>query len=919
MKQVVHVISHTHWDREWYLPFQSYRMMLVDNIDRVMGILETDSAFRAFHLDGQTVVLEDYLAIRPQNRERLQKLIQSGRILIGPFYLLNDQWLVSGEAIIRNLLLGRAICRDFGVEPMKVGYVADNFGHNSQVPQILAGFGLDNAILGRGITPHSVNGKSEFIWEGADGTRVLTHIMAGWYNSAYNFQDNPVQAVEYARKVHALLSGFASAPVMMGMDGCDHIFAKSWVPRMLAEANRALGEGIEFRHSTMREFMEALKASVPSDLTVYKGELREEFHATIVQGTFSARPEIKARNNRSQIWLERYAEPLSVMNWINGGAYDADFLWHAWRHLLQNHPHDSICGCSVNQIYKDMTQRFDAVDDIARNLSARGLQQIAVSLKPVAHESVQKGILLYNPCGSKHEGALRIKLLYPLNEMTGHAEPENLEKLTKEKPPFEPFELIDSTGRKIRCQIISRREGGRVRSLSPYNLPDQRKAVEFDLALEDVRIPALGHELLQWKYVEPVKQVAIGAPPFEDRPLRVPHVSDEAHVMDNEFLRVEINGDGTLNLTHKETGRRLERTHYYENGGEAGQSYDYFKPKRDEIFTTLGIPASIRMTINGPVLAEYVLRQDFPVPRRKDGDGRSQELAVITLETTLSLARGQRYLAVKSRVINPDAMDFRLRVMIPTDLRNAADHDAETTFDIPRRAIKIPEQARLHSGCWHMKSFVSVSDGKEGVAILNRSLAEYHVENTQRKEIGLTLLRATSTVFGAMWGTEGVDVETFGQGEYEHEYAICLHRGDWTGAGLLPLADSYQAQVFHGLFPKAVMRGDLPHGYSLIDAGDKRLRLTSLKRTEEGDGVIVRIANFSPETVTAEIRLGRTPTALATVRLDETEPWELSPAKSVKLTWNPKQIITLRAQFADVPPHGGKPGNTYPFTQQFLV
>ncbi|MDZ4743186.1 MAG: glycoside hydrolase family 38 C-terminal domain-containing protein [Verrucomicrobiota bacterium] len=919
MKQTIHIISHTHWDREWYLPFQSYRMMLVDNIDRAMDILENDPAFRAFHLDAQTVVLEDYLAIRPQNRERLEKLIQAGRILVGPFYLLNDQWLVSGEAIIRNLLLGRAICVAFGGKPMPVGYVADNFGHNSQVPQLLAGFGLDNAVLGRGITPDSVNGKSEFIWEGADGTRVLTHIMAGWYNSAYNFQDDPVQALEYAKKVHSVLGKFASGSEMMGMDGCDHIFAKHWLPRMIDEVNKHLGDTVQFKHSTMPEFIEALKKTVPADLTLYKGELREEFFATIVQGTFSAHPEIKSRNNQAQRWMERYAEPLSVMSWMNGGCYDADFLWHAWRNLLQNHPHDSICGCSVNQVHKDMLQRFDAVDDIAGNLSTRGLQQIAVNLEPVSADGVQKGLLLYNPGGSKFEGSLRVKFLYPLNEMIGHAEPENLAKMTKEIFPFEPFELIDSTGRRVKYQIISRRDGGRRRSTSPYMLPDQRKAIEFELALEDVGIPALGHELILWKYVEPVKQVAIGAPPFEDRPLRVAHVSDEVNVMENKLLRVEINPDGTLNLLQKDTGFRLEKIHYYENGGEAGQSYDYFKSKRDVIYTTVGTPAIISLTINGPVYAEYHVRQEFRVPRRKDGDGRSTDLSTITLDTWFSLAQGQRYVSVKTRITNPEAMDFRLRVMIPTDLKDALEHDSETTFDISRRLIKIPENARMHSGCWHFKSFMSVTDGKRSVSVLNRSLAEYHVENTPRKEIGLTLLRATEAVFGAMWGTEGVDIDRFGTGVYEHEYAICPHRGDWKEAAILPLADSYQAPAFYGVFPKSLMKGNLPHGYSLADVADNRLRITSLKKEENGDAVIIRIANFSADTVDAELLLGQVPEQLARVRLDETDPEQIAPAKSVKLSWKPKQIITLRAKFSNLPVSGGDHGHTFPFTQDFLV
>ena len=142
----IHLISHTHWDREWYRTFQQFRMKLVELVDSLLEILETDPDFKHFNFDGQTIVLEDYLEIKPQNEERLKKQIQDGRIAVGPWYILFDEFLVSVEATVRNLILGHRIAKEFR-KMMNVDYIPDPFGHISQMPQILRGFGIDNIIL----------------------------------------------------------------------------------------------------------------------------------------------------------------------------------------------------------------------------------------------------------------------------------------------------------------------------------------------------------------------------------------------------------------------------------------------------------------------------------------------------------------------------------------------------------------------------------------------------------------------------------------------------------------------------------------------------------------------------------------------------------------------------------------------------
>ncbi|PIP13836.1 MAG: alpha-mannosidase, partial [bacterium (Candidatus Stahlbacteria) CG23_combo_of_CG06-09_8_20_14_all_40_9] len=167
-KYVIHIVSHTHWDREWYLPYETMRLRLVDMMDTLLGIMDSDSDYRYFTLDGQTVVLEDYLEIRPEMREKLRNYIKDGRILVGPWYTLPDEFLVSGEALVRNLLLGHRIASDFG-RVIETGYLPDMFGHISQLPQILCGFGISTAVLWRGVGGE----EAEYILQGPDGSEVF--------------------------------------------------------------------------------------------------------------------------------------------------------------------------------------------------------------------------------------------------------------------------------------------------------------------------------------------------------------------------------------------------------------------------------------------------------------------------------------------------------------------------------------------------------------------------------------------------------------------------------------------------------------------------------------------------------------------------------------------------------------------------
>src|SRR5512140_1842314 len=165
MKPVYHIVSHSHWDREWYKSFEQFRSMLVNMVDDLLDLLARDPAYVCFTLDAQTIVLDDYLAVRPEREPELRRLVREGRLMIGPWYVLPDEFLVSAEATVRNLLTGARRSRDFGAE-MKVGYIP-------MMPAILSGFGIDTALLYRGFGGEPEQNSSEYWWTGPDGTRCL--------------------------------------------------------------------------------------------------------------------------------------------------------------------------------------------------------------------------------------------------------------------------------------------------------------------------------------------------------------------------------------------------------------------------------------------------------------------------------------------------------------------------------------------------------------------------------------------------------------------------------------------------------------------------------------------------------------------------------------------------------------------------
>ncbi len=484
------LVPHTHWDREWYQTFQQFRIRLVKTIDRLLDILDQDDQFTYFMLDGQTIVLDDYLEIQPEQEERLRRYIQAGRILVGPWYLQPDEFLVSGEALIRNLQIGLQRASQFGT-PMRVGYVPDCFGHIAQLPQILQGCGIDSAVFWRGVGEEAR--QSEFNWQAPDGSQVLVVFLSDpiGYSNARQMPLNPRDFVTRTELLASNILPKATTNTLLFMNGSDHLEAQAGLPATIEAANQLLADldpshekfltralsdqengdtkhydAIRVRIGTLPQYIERIRQQNVQLDTLY-GEMRSSQHAHLLPAVLSTRMWIKQQNALTEHLLERWVEPLTAWAAQLGFTYPQGLIRMAWRYLLQNHPHDSICGCSIDQVHRENAVRFAQSQQIGENVVAQAMQQIASKVDTCA------------PFAASHPGDQPVPLVV-FNPAPG---PRNAEVQTTVQLPgsLHNAAIVDEQGEALPYRIVNRwrQEIG--------SMPIAREMLAASVALADVK------------------------------------------------------------------------------------------------------------------------------------------------------------------------------------------------------------------------------------------------------------------------------------------------------------------------------------------------------------------------------------------------------------------------------------------------
>ena len=353
---VVHVVPHTHWDREWYLPFAVYRRRLVSLMDDLLGRLEVEPGLR-FHLDGQMALIDDYLELRPDRLPAIRQAAEAGRISLGPWYTLPDEHLVSGESLFRNLEMGLARVARLG-RPMLVGYVPDQFGHTAQLPQVLNHFGIKTAVLWRGV-PAQVDSQI-FRWEALDGSSVdVVHMRYGYSHGRHLPADPQGLANRIDSEVERQLERNPRGPWLV-MSGDDHLPVPAGVSAALSAAPSRRPAAI----TSLEDFL----AARPAPGSTWRGELHSPNSAFVLKGTLSARFPLKLRHAALERELERYLEPAFALSEMSWPTRELDYCW---RQVILNSAHDSICGCSIDQVHEQASERLTRAESMVAQLWRR--------------------------------------------------------------------------------------------------------------------------------------------------------------------------------------------------------------------------------------------------------------------------------------------------------------------------------------------------------------------------------------------------------------------------------------------------------------------------------------------------------------------------------------------------------------------
>lgn len=872
----MHVISHTHWDREWYLTFQQFRMKLVDLMDHLLDILSKDPDFRYFNLDGQTIVLEDYLEIRPERREEIEAHVREGRILIGPWYQLNDEFLVSGESTIRSLLIGHRIAGEYG-PVMKVGYLPDQFGNISQMPQILRGFGIDNAIFGRGLQLAG-DRKMEFMWQSPDGSHVLASLMVFWYNNAQHFPSDTKAALDYTLELRDRMGPLSHADQLLLMNGVDHLEAQPNVGDIVRRVGEQLADD-ELVHSTLPAYIEAVKQSIDRDkpkLDTIAGELREDRWANILAGTLSSRMYIKQANERTQTALEKYAEPAASFASTLGADYPQGFLTYAWKLLMQNHPHDSICGCSIDQVHREMMPRFEQVQQVAEEITGRALESIARRV-----QTDEDSLVVYNPLNWSRTDKARATIDFPLSE------PSRTVPITDPARDVASVMLLDSDGNEVPLSVVSAKVTGK-QVLDPHELPMVMMVKRFEVEFVAEDVPACGYRTYAIRK-------AASAPPASTSP------TDEFYwdnALVNEFLRLSVQS-GSVSLERiggsddESYGELYTHLNTFEDVGDVGDEYLHMRPADNLTVTSAGLPARVSVIDRGPVSATLKLEMNIPIPSEASADrtGRSELTVDCPITTYLTVTRGVPRVDVRTVVENL-AKDHRLRVLFPSGIETDVSY-AEGQFDVLERPIGEPEDWPGSSPFDPQQRWMDLSDGDTGLCVINKGLPEYEVYTDDPRTIGLTLLRCVGLISGGM-ESPGAKLTPEAQciGEHEFEYALYPHAGNWEDAKVWMQA--HQHNIPLSALQTGAHDGDLPKSLSFLETSHPELVVSAVKKAEDSNMLVARFYNTSTKDIAgAWVRL-RGARSARLLNMNEEQMGEVAFAnETATLDVPSKRIVTI--------------------------
>lgn len=932
-KKIV-IVPHTHWDREWYLPFQRFRFMLVELVDDLLDILAKQD-YR-FMLDGQTVVLEDYFEIRDERRDELLQQIRNGKITVGPWYLLPDQWLVGGESLIRNIEYSHDLATQLHIPQMKIGYLPDMFGHTNAIPQLLSDLtDFKAVVLWRGIPPDIMT--VSFTWKSHPSSTALIPAvyLPGGYGNTSRFPEEHEEFVEMVDNGITSLEPFSPVPVYLLMNGSDHLFPQAFVKE---NVERMKSEGTDISLGSLTDYLEHFEnAIIESDYKppLYAGEFRSAARAPLLQDTYSTRMWIKIWNQKVEDLLVRQVEPISTYLWFSlNQQYPTSYLKTAWKWLLRNHPHDSICGCSVDRTHEEMKARFSWAESIGESL----VQNAIKVLDEIAEKSVsnKSSVLVFNSGGS-FESPVYIEFDAPKEQIiNGLQTPDgtiyDVQRLESRDDVF--FEItVGMRMAKMGFGLLPGRKfmNFYINDIEFYD-GDEPEVLELRFISDDHLIGDLdwegfkrnAREMIDSKKYKKVHLIAalptqniygsvVPLQPWAFTKLlpvaETPDTNEDnlqvnGDQVSNRFYSVSFNKDGTLDVFEKALGIRYHRLHSFEDYGDRGDEYTFGRvgPDKAEIKNV-----KKHIVITGPIIVE--IRQDYEIEVFEcldDSREKRTGKVRVPIESTFRFYRDTPRIEVTTKLTNK-TKDHRLRICF--DLPFASEKSQTAThFGVverngaPERMPETQELEKTHSafpempsGIQPQKRFIRVNDNKgEGaITVFNTGLPEVELLNGNR--IALTLIRSVGWLsradiperpIHAGPGEETPGAQELGT-EYEYSYGFAVHSKEEQFHFSSDIADAASEKALVVTLNQSDMFSKLLNPIIQID--NPSIRISSMRLRK--DAVLVTMYNIENNDINALLELEESFTTLTEVKIDGAIKQEHSiRGKSVSLVFSPREI-----------------------------
>lgn len=836
------VYPHTHWDREWYRPFQEFRLRLVDVLDQAINQIKNNTLVE-FYLDGQTIALEDYLEIYPNRKEEIVELLKNSKLFIGPWYVLADEFLVSGESLIRNLLIGIKESKALGCSEF-VGYMPDAFGHNSEIPRILSSCNIDNAIVWRGVGNH----KSEFIWKSKDGSSVFTtYLTEGYYQDILN---QPYSIEEKAKKIAIFLNKIkerAATDYILLPAGADHLAVAPDFNNQIIDINEHIHD-YTLHPDSIFHYQNFVKNKNPIPEEI-EGELRDNSRSAILPGTLSARLYLKRANARSTWKLNKLAEPLQAhLEYAGLISNRRNELNYIWKLLLQNHPHDSICGCSVDEVHDEMMSRFKQVDQLSEGLTGRCLHELT-------HRIKKGNIVLYNASDSTFNGVVKVK--------------------TTEKLPENLLSQYLGSNKEFPQEIL-------------FDI--QRIPVK-----EDVKEH---HEHLIW--VEDLLPHSITILNSESRYKKHPTIVETGpRFIKNSRIMLRVSDSGVLTLSDSDSGKEFYNLHILQDFADKGDTYNFCPIQNDQ--PREGILLRTEVIENGNLRGILRLYYEMEIPESLDKDERFRSMVAMThlVIVDVIVHADSRRVEFKTMWEN-FSRDHTLQVKFRFS-EKIYRTVAENTFGLIERTFNpdyslsshmpAPKGKELKTNTAPMQRFVWAN----GLGVIAEGLPEYGVDEN---DLYITLLRSVGKLSRETLGTRepaaGPPLYVPGAqclGVQRVKYAICatdkpeelFMEADQFMRGIITEAGVAQDDLKEQEIPRNLINLDNPHIYSY-----------AVKPPINGvqQGIIVRLMNISDTDQTLKISSDQ-----EYLRITETNSLEepITQQKSIneEIYFKPYELKTL--------------------------